>query len=148
MTASLATIDDFADRIPDGIAGQEARAQAMLDDASALIRSEAGKTWLDEDVPDIIRTTCMSAAKRAFLNPEGISAVALDGNSASFVTGSPDVFLTSAEKKAVRKAAGRTGVWSLSTTRSEDDLPDVPSVVDTDNEEDPEPHIKDIVWDG
>lgn len=45
---SLATIDEFNDRIPGGI-GQEdtARAQAMLADASALIRDEAGKTWTD-----------------------------------------------------------------------------------------------------
>lgn len=130
----LATIEEFADRIPGGIdGGDTARAQAMLVDASALIRSEAGITWTDDDppvtVPDVVKTICMSAAKRAFLNPDGVNSVAIDGHSASFATGSPDVYLTRAEKSAVRRAAGKIAVWTQPTTRSEDDIPDTPSVV-------------------
>jgi hypothetical protein len=46
----------------------------MLDDASALIRDEAGATWdvtadPPEVVPEVVRTVCLSAAQRAFLTP-------------------------------------------------------------------------------
>jgi hypothetical protein len=129
----LASITDLHDRVPGGI-DQEgtARAQAILEDASALIRAEAGKTWTDDDppvaVPPVIKTVCLSAARRAYLNPDGIESIGLDGHTASFTTGSPDVYLTKAETRAVRRAAGKSGLWTLSTTRAEGDIGDVPAV--------------------
>lgn len=145
--ASLAPIDEFNDRVPGGIDGADtARAQGNLDDASALIRAEAGSAvadgWDAGTVPDVVKTICMSAAKRAFLNPDGIRGMSIDGNSAQFSTASPDVYLTKAEKSAVRRAAGRSGLWVQSTTRSEKTLEDdgtttiggldTPNVQDTD----------------
>lgn len=137
----FATFEDFSDRIPGGIAQEDAaRARAMLEDASALIQAETGTDWsgVGETVPDVVRTITMSAAKRAFLNPDGVTALAVDGHSAQFATGSPDVYLTSAEKRAVRAAAGRSAVWSLATTRTEDPSVttgelDTPSVQDGDD---------------
>ena len=133
---ALAPIEDFADRVPGGIGSADtARAQAMLDDASALIRAEAGMTWDGETVPDVVKTICLSAAKRAFLNPDGINSLSLDGNAATFATGSPDVYLTKAEIRAVRTAAGRSVLWTQSTTRTEGDdddgtgEPDTPGVL-------------------
>ena len=137
--APLATLDEFDNRIPGGVDGADtARAQAMLDDASALIRAEAGATvvaaWNADGAPGVIATICMSAAKRAFLNPDGVRSLAIDGNSAQFATASPDVYLTKAEKSAVRRAAGKSGLWVQPTTRTEGDdddgtgAPDTPSV--------------------
>ena len=151
---TLATIEAFNDRIPGGVGSADSgRAYAMLEDASALIRAEAGKTWTDDvppvAVPDVVKTVCMSAAKRAFLNPDGVNSMSLDGNAATFATGSPDVYLTKAEKSAVHKAAGRSGLWSLSTTRTEGTATDGTGPADTpspspDAFEDPDPHITDI----
>jgi hypothetical protein len=124
----LATLEEFSDRVPGSIdQADSARAQANLVDASALIRAEAGEEW-DDGAPDSVKAICMAVAKRAFLNPDGINSMSVDGHSATFATGSPDVYLTAAERRAVRRAAGATSVWTLSTTRSEDDRPDTPAV--------------------
>lgn len=82
-------------------------------------------------VPDVIQTICMSAAKRAFLNPDGVNSLSLDGNAATFSTGSPDVYLTAAEKRAVRRAAGKSGLWVQSTTRTEGTAADGTGPLDT-----------------
>lgn len=116
---AFATIDDLGARLPGGIpTGDEARAQAALDDASALIRSIAGKTWttdgaLDDDVPDIILTIAVSAARRSFVNPSGVTQ---EGETAgpfnrnvSYANASSDVYLTKAEKSQVLDAAADAG---------------------------------------
>jgi hypothetical protein len=128
---SLASLEEFELRIPGGISsGHETRALGALEDASALIRSEASKTWEDEEVPDVIKTICIAAAKRSFINPDAIRSVSIDNYSTSFGSSSPDVYLTAAEKRLVRKAGGKTGVWTQATTRSINDMPDVPGVTD------------------
>lgn len=95
---------------------------AALDAASALIRAEAGKTWvtdgvLDEDVPDILRVVCVSVALRATMNPEGRASMSASvigfQESTSFAHASPDVYLTKAERRQVRRAAGRGVLGSI-----------------------------------
>jgi hypothetical protein len=125
---AFADLDQFADRVPGGISvGDEARAQAALEDASALIRVHAEKTWvtdgvLDADVPDIIGTICMLAARRVMENPEALESQTQTlgdaTESRAFGANSNDVYLTAAEKAMVRKAAGvRSGLWVMPTTR-------------------------------
>lgn len=133
MLESLASLEDFEDRIAGGIAEEDAtRAQAVLDDASALVRAEAGKSWMSEagmlesDIPDVILTIVMKAAKRAFTNPDEVRSESIDNYSTSY----GDVYLTKTEVSLVRGAAGiRGGLWTQSTTRTEpdfgSDLPDV-----------------------
>jgi hypothetical protein len=96
---------------PEGV-----RAQAALEDASALVRTEAGKSFTDEahavldaGIPDIIVSIVLAAAYRAFRNPEGTSQSSIGDVSVSFAReGSAGaVFLTKAEQRAIRKAAGR-----------------------------------------
>lgn len=134
---AFATLEQFAARLPAGIDEETdgARAQAALDDASALIRAEAGVTWtttddddetiVDPDTPDIVLTVCIAVARRAFNNPDGIRSESTGSYSASFTDASADVYLTKAEKTHIRRAAGRTGVWAMPTTRSTNDLPDL-----------------------
>lgn len=133
MLESLATLEMFEERIAGGIAEEDTvRAQAVLDDASALVRAEAGKSWigssgmLEDDIPDVILTIVMKAAKRAFTNPDEVRSESIDNYSTSY----GDVYLTKTEVSLVRGAAGvRGGLWTQSTTRREPDfggdLPDV-----------------------
>lgn len=123
----FADVDDLAARLPGGIeAADEARAEAALVDASRAIRAEAGITWVDEDtnellddVPEIIATICMAAARRAFLNPHGIRSEQLDQFSTSFGNPTGDVYLTKGERASVRTAAGRSPVSTIQLTRPE-----------------------------
>lgn len=133
MLPPLATIDQFDARLPGGLStGDSARAEATLEDASALVRAEAGLTWVDDagdltEVPDIIVSVTLAAAKRAFVNPDMLRSEAIQDYQASFGSSSPDVYLTKAERDLIRRAVGRPGLWTLSTTRT-DAAGDIPSV--------------------
>lgn len=146
---AFASIDDLIDRgvkigVDDG-----SRAQAALDDVSALMRSVAGKDWvtppavvLDTGLPGVLLTVCCTAARRAYENPSNIRSAVIDGYSD---TRGGDVFggvdLTATERRLVEQAAGSVspGLWTISTTRGtletagfNDDLPDFyPVLVDT-----------------
>lgn len=126
---ALATLEELSERLgvalldehgeprsPDGV-----RAQAALDDASALIRQEAGRNWVDEDhealegVPDVVAAICLAAASRAMRNPEGATQASVGDASISYhrAGGGAAVYLTDAEIRAVRKAAGRASASSV-----------------------------------
>ena len=89
-----------------------ARAEADLADASALIRAEAGKTWVDADgvtitAPEVVVTVCVRAAKRSFQNPEDLIGENVgDYGTQRRETG---VYLSDQEKEIVRKAAVSNG---------------------------------------
>ena len=125
MLPLLASLEAFEARIPGGIsAGDAARASAALEDASSLVRDVAGKTWvtddvLDDDVPDGIVSVVIAAAKRAFINPDGVRAESIDNFSTTYATSSPDVYLTTTERQRVRQLCGKTGLWTQPTTRCE-----------------------------
>lgn len=132
MLLPLASLEQLEDRIPSGIpAGDAPRAVANLEDASALVRAEGHRNWLTadgtalaDDLPDIVVTIVVASAKRAFVNPEDLESVAVEGNTARF----RDVYLTKNERRLVRQAAGRTGLWTQSTTRLDDTgTPDLPT---------------------
>jgi hypothetical protein len=117
---AFATLEQLTARVAGGQVN-DARAQAVLDDASARIRAEAVKTWvtdgeLDADVPDIVVAVCLQAALRAYQNPERLTQ---EGIGTGYVQSnvSADVYLTKAELRLVRRAAGNTGLWTKPTTR-------------------------------
>lgn len=75
---SLAPLSALVARLPNGVPeSQEARAQAALDDASALVREESRQTWVNEDdeitAPDALVRIALHVAKRDFLNPDGLA---------------------------------------------------------------------------
>lgn len=118
---AFASIEDLEARM--GPMSDPARAQAALDDASALIRAEAGETWVDDDgtlaadVPGVLLTICCKAARRSLANPDGVTSESIEDYSVSFGNTSPDVYLTKAERAMVRRAAGRNSVGTLATSR-------------------------------
>lgn len=104
MLASLATFDQLEARRD---IADPTRAQARLDDASALIRGATGNAWtvgqpvvgqvntelvsLDADgllvdVPDIIVTVCCDVAGRALDNPTGAAATSVGDASIRYDT--------------------------------------------------------------
>lgn len=124
---TLASVQDVEQRlgraIPDN-SGELGRVTALLDDASALVRDAAGTTWIDADggslpVPNTIRYVVLRAVERAIRNPDGFSAES-DGDYSYQRTGvEPGVYLTEGEEKAIRRAMGRTGLWTQPVERND-----------------------------
>lgn len=122
----VGTIDDEAPPLADfemlvrklGYTPEETerdRAEGLLDEASEMIRDVAGKTWLTtanalDNVPRRVARICVSAAYRAFVNPEGLTQRSIGDSAKSYDRtkreGGEDVYLTEAEQAAVKKAAG------------------------------------------
>jgi hypothetical protein len=97
-----------------------ARAQAALDDVSALVRDEsAGRTWLDDTgaaaPPPGIKVVTIQAAMRVYNNPDNYTSESVGDYSYQREQGTTSLYLTDDEKLAVQKsmaAAGASGVWS------------------------------------
>jgi hypothetical protein len=90
-----------------------ARAQAALDDASALVRAEAGSPLVDADGTTITApagaiAVAIASAKRVYLNPDGLAGYSVEGYSEQQPHGATGVILTSDETAAV--AAAMQGV--------------------------------------
>ena len=116
---ALVPLDDFALRLGGLAEADEDRAQAALNDASALIRAETGdEDWVDDDgaleeVPEVIVTICVAVAIRAFRNPDGVRQETIGNYSVSYADTSTAVFLTEGERRMVRRAAGLSGLNSI-----------------------------------
>lgn len=123
----LASLDDLEVRLPDHIEGNDvARAEAALIDASALVRTEAGKTWANDDgdelvdVPDIIVTITVAVARRGFLNPEGYQQETSGDHTVML---SSSIYLLDDEKALIATTTTSTsGLFTISTTRSDSDF--------------------------
>lgn len=112
---ALAELDDLSTRLgialdpgsPDG-----SRAQALLDDASALIRAECE---IPDPTPDVIVAICLAVAYRAYKNPDATSQASVGDVSVSYSgTGSGTaVYLTRIERTAIRKASGVSSAGSI-----------------------------------
>lgn len=105
---------------------EAARALALLDDASALVRDVAGKDWIDPvtgvllPVPGTIRATVLRMVDRAVRNPEGFSAESAGDYSYQRTGVQPGIYLTDGEEKAIRRALGKSGMWTQPVTRNEE----------------------------
>lgn len=124
----LASVADLEARLGRTFTSAEeaSRAIALLDDASALARDVAGTTWIDPEtnallaVPGSVRWAVLRAAERAVRNPEGYSAESAGDYSFQRTGVQPGVYLTEAEERAIRKARGKTGLWTQPLTRNEE----------------------------
>jgi hypothetical protein len=119
---AFVTVEELAARMPGGLADADrARAQAALDDASTLIRLEAGTAWaadgtidfgdLDDWKQDVVTAVAIAAARRALENPDGATEMSIGDASMKLANDSNDVFLKAAEKSAIRSIAGRGGTF-------------------------------------
>lgn len=123
---ALASISDLTARGAD--VSDSARVQAALSDASAFIRDVASpEDWLDDDgnletVPDIIVAICCRSVQRSLDNPLGVTqqseGIGSYNVAQTFGNASPDVYLTKAERNAVRRAAGLSSSLGAVTIES------------------------------
>ena len=121
MLPPLASLTNLGLRLGVTLTGTDAeRGTAALDDASALIRAEAGTSWVDDegdllDVPAIVESVTLAVAYRAFRNPDGVSQTSLGDASVSYDRASAQAaaYLTRDERRAVRRAAGTTAVGAI-----------------------------------
>lgn len=139
MLPSLADLEAFKQwpgvNVP---AGKDESAQAVLDAASAIVRSEAGQDWvsdgspqtLSDDLPDIVPVIVVTMSARVWNNPNGFIQRSTGPFSGSYAQWAAlGLVLTDQEKAQLVPASGakRPGLWTLSTTRG--DIPDTKSVV-------------------
>lgn len=116
MLPAFATIADLEARLDETFSeAEQVRAQAALDDASALIRAEANKTWvtegeLDDDLHAVLLAITVAVVRRVLENPNGVKSQSLGDATITYTNASGDVYLTAAERRLVRKAAGLSGV--------------------------------------
>lgn len=118
----LATLEDVEQRLG-GVTldhDAQARVEALLDDASELVRLEAGTTWeAPAVVPGAVKAVVLRMVDRAYRNPEGFSAESDGDYSYQRTQVQPGVYLTDAELRIIRRAMGRTGLWTQPLTRNE-----------------------------
>lgn len=102
-----ATVEDLEQRLGEPLVdtAKRDRAQALLHDASTLIRATAGRDW-DDPVPEVVATVCVGAAIRAWRNPEGVRQKQIGQVSTTFATADVVVTLTDEERRLIRVAAG------------------------------------------
>lgn len=128
---ALATPDDVATRLGHDV-DDEDQVQAWLEDASALARAYAGKTWLNSeetellDEPADVAGVVAGMVVRLINNPDGVTQETLGQFSQSYgKDASQRLFLTAADKLILKAAAGRTGIGTLPTTRGHLETPRV-----------------------
>lgn len=125
MLPPLAQPDDLEYRIGREFTDAELpRVEAALDDTSALVRAEAGQTWIDPEtglvsgLPDAIKTVVLRVAERVIRNPQGFrSESAGDYSFQRYDADDAGPYLTDREIAIIRKALGRTGLWTQRTER-------------------------------
>jgi hypothetical protein len=123
LAALSARLGVVFDEDASSLSADTLRALAVLDDASALVRSVAGVTWYDPDdsgdgllpVPDIVVAITLACAIRAFRNPDGTVQATVGDVSVSYGSGTlgTSIYLTKLEIQAIRRAVGLSGIGSL-----------------------------------
>lgn len=134
MLPPFATAAGFQGRLgrPFRDEDERSRAEAALDDASAIIRAWAdGTTWvtdgaLDADLPDAIVAITYAVARRVFDNPDAVTQSSIGPYSETIDNASADVYLKKSEKELISRLTRTTGgIGTLATTRGALETPDV-----------------------
>jgi hypothetical protein len=119
MLPPLATLAQFEARIARTLTDQTDidRANALLEDASSLVRFEAGEDWVDEAgalaaVPDVATTITLSASVRAWYNPAQVQSEQLGAAMVRF----GDVWLTGAEADRLRRLGDDSTLHTVELT--------------------------------
>lgn len=114
MLGSLATLADLEKRY--GPVADPTMAQAALDDASTLVRAEAGVDWagVGEVPPDAVVVVVLAAAARGLRNPDGVEVEGVGQYNVRYGAGLGGVWLTRNERRTVRRAvSGTSGLGSI-----------------------------------
>jgi hypothetical protein len=133
--ASIATLTDLEPWLE---IDNEDRAEAILAAASTLVTAKTGQAWVDADGVQLeavddddfaaVKTVVVQVALRVYQNPLGITQQATGPFSRSVAAWAAlGLSLTDDEKAMLPTTidGNRPGLWTLATTRSENDLPDI-----------------------
>lgn len=120
--APLALPEDLAARVgDDSPTRQQARARAVLADASAAVRGDGDPTWTAESAPPQAVSIVLAVAKRVWRNPDGYTSETLPGGFArtwaAGAVGRDLAYLTEQETQLVRRLAGKSGLRTVQLTR-------------------------------
>lgn len=129
---SFADVEELADWLGETIETQdERRAQGVLRMASALVRTETRRDWVDEHgvpedpLPEVLQLVTLQVAARAFTNPKGVTSA--NESIDDFITGErykveeAGMYLTASERGLLEPLAGRRhgGLGTVSRSRGE-----------------------------
>lgn len=129
--ATLAGVSELSDwigePIPEGV--ESKRALMCLRIASALVRRESGRTWLDDagvladPVPEDAVMVTLYCASRVYDNREAQTRGSIDDADGSWKVDESGAYLTASEKRMLTqfKASNSGGLGVVATTR--DDSP-------------------------
>lgn len=116
MLPTIAAVADVEARLATTFAEPDiVRVEALLGDASALVRHEAGTTWVDEngdlidDVPDLAVAIVCAVTIRALHNPADIDSTQMGAVSVRY----REVWLTRTEAERLARLTRKAGSLSL-----------------------------------
>lgn len=128
--ATLAGVDELAEwigePIPEGSA-ESRRALMCLRIASALVRRESGRTWLDDSnnlvspVPEDAVMVTIYCASRVYDNREAQTRGGIDDSDGQWLVDESGAYLTASEKRMLSgfRGSAHGGLGTVSTTRGE-----------------------------
>lgn len=127
---TLASVDELADWIGESIpdnSAEERRAAMCLRAASALVRKESGRTWLDDTgalvdpLPEDVVMVTLYCASRVFDNRNAQTRGGVDDYTEGWKVDEAGAYLTASEKRMLSpfREAGSVGLAVVSTTRRE-----------------------------
>lgn len=130
VTPALTTVEELADWIGTPIVADTPdyrRAEQCLRIASALVRTEAGKTWLDPDgmllqvIDENAVMVTLYCAGRVFDNREGMTREGIDDYSGSYKVDESGAYLTATERRMLAHlgVSGFGSLGTIATTRGE-----------------------------
>lgn len=129
MLAALATVHELEARLgldPSTLADADlARAQAALDDVSALVRYETNRDFVDgagvPNAPAVVVRIVLGAALRNYRNPDGEIVQGTGPFTRTLKAAEVSALLTDAEKSILRTYRPVSNdLWTQRTTRGED----------------------------
>lgn len=132
--ASIATSDDLEPWLENI---NYERAEAILAAASTLVRSKTpGQAWVDADGVQLetvtdddfeaVKTVVVQVALRVYQNPQGVTQNVAGPFSHSVAAWAAlGLSLTETERDMLPSGSARPALWTMATTRSENDLPDI-----------------------
>lgn len=127
----LASVEQLADWLGEPIsdAPDISRAGGALRTASALVRRETGRTWVDPDnpkvlngqVPEEAEIVTLQAAARGYTNPDALTSERIDDAQVARKVEEAGVYLTASERDLLAPLAGRAhqGLGTVSTFRGD-----------------------------
>ena len=128
--ATLAGVSELADwigePIPEGV--ESKRATLCLRIASALVRRESGRTWVDDagalvdSVPEDAVMVTLYCASRVYDNREAQTRGSIDDVDGGWKVDESGAYLTASERRmlAPLKPSGSGGLGTVATTRGDD----------------------------